>query len=73
MFLAGAYQALSSDARPPNQRVVKQIFSEASDFSSLIIEYVQRFGDFQGFFTRDNVAKLTYAAGQEEGVRSGLS
>ena len=47
---------------------LKQIFSSASDFSSLIVEYVQRFGDFQGFFTRDNVAKLTYAAGQEEGV-----
>lgn len=51
---------------------LKQIFSSASDFSSLIIEYVQRFGDFQGFFTKDNVAKLTYAAGQEEGVRAGL-
>lgn len=49
---------------------LKQIFSSASDFSSLIIEYVQRFGDFQGFFTRDNVAQLTYAAGQEEGVQS---
>ncbi len=49
---------------------IKQIFSSASDFSSLIIEYVQRFGDFQGFFTRDNVAQLTYAAGQEEGVKS---
>jgi hypothetical protein len=48
---------------------LKQIFSSASDFSSLIIEYVQRFGDFQGFFTRDNVAKLTHAAGQEEGVK----
>jgi hypothetical protein len=48
---------------------LKQIFSSASDFSSLIIEYVQRFGDFQGFFTKDNVAKLTYAAGQEEGVK----
>jgi len=48
---------------------LKQIFSSASDFSSLIVEYVQRFGDFQGFFTRDNVAQLTYAAGQEEGVR----
>lgn len=47
---------------------LKQIFSSASDFSSLIIEYVQRFGDFQGFFTRDNVAQLTFAAGQEEGV-----
>lgn len=48
---------------------LKQIFSSASDFSSLIIEYVQRFGDFQGFFTKDNVAKLTFAAGQEEGVK----
>jgi hypothetical protein len=48
---------------------LKQIFSSASDFSSLIIEYVQRFGDFQGFFTRENVALLTYAAGQEEGVK----
>ena len=48
---------------------IKQIFSSASDFSSLIIEYVQRFGDFQGFFTRNNVAMLTFAAGLEEGVR----
>ena len=47
---------------------LKQIFSSASDFSSLIIEYVQRFGDFQGFFTKENVASLTFAAGQEEGV-----
>lgn len=48
---------------------LKQIFSSASDFSSLIIEYVQRFGDFQGFFTRENVALLTFAAGQDEGVK----
>lgn len=48
---------------------LKQIFSTASEFSSLIIEYVQRFGDFQGFFTRENVAYLTAAAGVEEGVR----
>jgi hypothetical protein len=51
---------------------LKQIFSSASDFSSLIIEYVQRFGDFEGFFTKDNVAKLTFAAGQEEGVQENL-
>ncbi len=51
---------------------LKQIFSSASDFSSLIIEYVQRFGDFQGFFARDNVAQLTFAAGQEEGVSNGI-
>jgi hypothetical protein len=51
---------------------LKQIFSSASDFSSLIIEYVQRFGDFQGFFTKDNVEKLTYAAGMEEGVKESV-
>ncbi len=42
---------------------LKQIFSNASDHSSLIIEYVQRFGEFEGFFTKDNVAGLTHAAG----------
>lgn len=45
---------------------LKQIFSSASEHSSLIIEYVQRFGDFDGFFARDNVADLTQAAGAEE-------
>jgi len=49
---------------------LKQIFSSASDFSSLIIEYVQRFDDFQGFFARDNVAQLTFAAGQDEDVKA---
>ncbi len=42
---------------------LKQIFSNASDHSSLIIEYVQRFGEFDGFFTKQNVAELTHAAG----------
>ncbi|MGD8567958.1 MAG: hypothetical protein PVJ39_07710 [Gammaproteobacteria bacterium] len=45
---------------------LKQIFSSASEHSSLIIEYVQRFGDFNGFFTKQNVAELTHAAGIEE-------
>jgi len=45
---------------------LKQIFSSASEHSSLIIEYVQRFGDFNGFFTKHNVAELTRAAGVEE-------
>ena len=30
---------------------LKQIFSNASEHSSLIIEYVQRYGSFEGFFT----------------------
>ena len=48
------------------QQGLKQIFSSASEHSSLIIEYVQRFGDFAGFFAKDNVAQLTHAAGVEE-------
>jgi hypothetical protein len=48
------------------QEGLKQIFSSASEHSSLIIEYVQRFGDFDGFFAKDNVAELTHAAGVEE-------
>jgi hypothetical protein len=49
---------------------LKQVFSSASPFSALIIEYVQRYGDFQGFFTRENVALLTEAAGHEESIKN---
>lgn len=49
---------------------LKQIFSNASEHSSLIVEYVQRYGDFDGFFTKDNVTALTAAAGLEEGVQA---
>jgi hypothetical protein len=49
---------------------LKQIFSSASEYSSLIVEYVQRFGDFQGFFTKGNVANLTHAAGVDETLRA---
>jgi hypothetical protein len=49
---------------------LKQIFSNASEHSSLIIEYVQRYGSFDGFFTKENVAALTEAAGAEEGVKA---
>ncbi len=48
------------------QEGLKQIFSSASEHSSLIIEYVQRFGNFDGFFAKHNVARLTHAAGVEE-------
>jgi hypothetical protein len=49
---------------------LKQIFSSASEYSSLIVEYVQRFGDFQGFFTKDNVSELTQAAGVDETLKA---
>ena len=48
---------------------LKQIFSSASEHSSLIVEYVQRFDGFQGFFAKDNVANLTAAAGADETLR----
>jgi hypothetical protein len=48
---------------------LKQIFSIASEHSSLIAEYVNRFGDFDGFFTKSNVAELTTTAGIEENLR----
>lgn len=44
---------------------IKQIFSKASKYSFLITEYVQRFNDYQGFFTKENVAFLTKAAGAD--------
>lgn len=48
---------------------LKQIFSKASNYSYLITEYVQRYGGFQGFFTKENVALLTEAAGKDERIR----
>lgn len=49
---------------------LKQIFSSASEHSSLIVEYVQRFNDFRGFFTKRNVSELTHAAGVEETLQA---
>lgn len=45
---------------------LKQIFSKASPYSVLITEYIERCHGYEGFFTRDNVAALTAAAGQDE-------
>lgn len=45
---------------------LKQIFSKSSPFSSLITEYVERCHGYEGFFTRNNVAALTAAAGADE-------
>lgn len=50
---------------------LKQIFSKASPYSLLITEYVERCLGYDGFFTRDNVAALTAAAGQAERYEHG--
>jgi hypothetical protein len=45
---------------------LKQIFSKHSKYSILITEYVERCHKFKGFFTKQNVASLTEAAGSDE-------
>jgi len=50
---------------------LKQIFSKSSEYSMLITEYIERCHDYQGFFTRDNVASLTEAAGADERYQHG--
>ncbi len=50
---------------------LKQIFSKSSRYSGLITEYVERCHGYKGFFTRDNVAALTAAAGADERYEHG--
>jgi hypothetical protein len=50
---------------------LKQIFSKSSPYSLLITEYVERCHGYEGFFTRDNVAALTEAAGAAERYEHG--
>ena len=40
---------------------LKQIFSEPSQNTLIVNEYIHRYGDFDGFFTRSNVERLTKA------------
>lgn len=42
-----------------------QIFSEPSPHTLLVNEYIHRFGNFDGFFTRSNVEKLTEATARQ--------
>lgn len=50
---------------------LKQIFSKSSRYSMLITEYVERCHGYEGFFTRNNVAALTEAAGRDERYEHG--
>jgi len=44
---------------------LKQTFSLPSPSTLLVNEYIQRFGGFDGFFTRDNVTLLTEATSRQ--------
>ncbi len=64
-FLANVVGECKND---PN---LKQIFSKSSAYSMLITEYIERCHHYEGFFTRDNVAALTQAAGADERYEHG--
>jgi 4-hydroxyphenylpyruvate dioxygenase-like putative hemolysin len=40
---------------------LKQIFSQPSQNTLIVNEYIHRYGNFDGFFTRSNVEQLTKA------------
>ena len=44
---------------------LKQTFTEPSPNTLLVNEYIQRYGDFDGFFTRSNVTLLTGATDKQ--------
>lgn len=44
---------------------LKQTFTAMSPHTLLINEYIQRFGDFDGFFTKSNVTRLTEATSRQ--------
>jgi hypothetical protein len=44
---------------------LKQTFSASSPFTLLVNEYIHRYGDFDGFFTKSNVSALTEATGKQ--------
>ena len=44
---------------------LKQTFTKPSSSTLLVNEYIHRFGDFDGFFTKNNVTKLTGATDKQ--------
>lgn len=44
---------------------LRQVFTEAAASTFLVTEYIQRFGGFDGFFTKSNVTELTRATDRQ--------
>jgi len=44
---------------------LKQTFSNASPHTLVVNEYIYRYGGFDGFFTKSNVARLTEVTGRQ--------
>ena len=49
---------------------LKQIFSKSSPYSLLITEYIERCHNYEGFFTRDNVAALDRGGRRRRALRA---
>ena len=67
-----AYEALVADGEGflielvgSEEEGLKQTFSEPSQHTLLVNEYIHRYGGFDGFFTRSNVTLLTGATGKQ--------
>ena len=66
------YQALQNDGMKflielvgsPDEGL-KQTFTEPSEKTMLVTEYIHRYGDFRGFFTKSNVTLLTAATDRQ--------
>ena len=66
------YQALKDDGMRflielvgSPEEGLKQTFTEPSKNTLLVTEYIHRYGDFDGFFTKSNVTRLTAATGKQ--------
>jgi len=66
------YQALQNDGMKflielvgSPEEGLKQTFTEPSENTLLVTEYIHRYGDFQGFFTKSNVRLLTSATDKQ--------
>ncbi len=66
------YQALMDDGMRflielvgSSEEGLKQTFTEPSKNTLLVTEYIHRYGEFDGFFTKSNVTRLTAATGKQ--------
>lgn len=70
--IENTYQALANDGLKylieligSPEEGLKQTFTEPSRNTLLVTEYIHRYGDFDGFFTKSNVTLLTAATGKQ--------
>lgn len=63
--LAADGMGFLSDLVGSEEEGLKQVFSNPSPTTLLVNEYILRFGDFDGFFTRSNVTLLTEATDKQ--------